>query len=54
MANNEGKLQAGATFLEDRNMPYTTDSAWFVIEADDVDSLEKIYLEYQFRYSQSE
>ena len=54
MANNEGKLQAGATFVEDGNMPYTTDSAWFIIQADDVDSLEKIYLQYQFRYAQSE
>lgn len=53
MANNEGKLQAGATFTEDKNMPYTTDSAWFIIQADDVDSLEKIYLQYRFRYSQS-
>ena len=53
MANNEGKLQSGATFVEDQDRPFTTDSAWFIIRADDVDSLEKIYLQYQFRYSQN-
>lgn len=53
MANNEGKLVAGATFSEDPNNPYNGDSAWFIIQADDIDSLEKIYLQYQFRYSQN-
>lgn len=53
MANNEGKLQTGARFVQDDDMPASTDSAWFIIQADDVDSLEKIYLQYQFRYSQS-
>lgn len=51
MANNEGKLQAGARFTQDTDMQPTTDSAWFIITADDVDSLEKIYLQYRFRYS---
>lgn len=53
MANNEGKLMPGAKFIEDPDTPSTTDSAWFIIQADDVDSLEKIYLQYQFRYSQN-
>lgn len=53
MANNEGKLMPGASFTADPDMPFTTDSAWFIIQADDVDSLEKIYLQYQFRYSQN-
>ena len=53
MANTEGKLMTGATFTEDPANPYTGDSAWFIIQADDVDSLEKIYLQYQFRYSQN-
>ena len=53
MANNEGKLQPGATFIEDPSNPYNGDSAWFIIQADDIDSLEKIYLQYQFRYSQN-
>lgn len=52
MANNEGKLQAGALFIEDKGNPASGDSAWFIIQADDNDSLEKIYLHYQFRYSQ--
>ena len=50
---DEGKLLAGATFAEDLGNPYNGDSAWFTIQADDVDSLEKIYLQYQFRYSQN-
>lgn len=53
MANTEGKLATGAKFIEDTSKPYTADSAWFIIQADDVDSLEKIYLQYQFRYSQN-
>ena len=52
MANSEGKLQRGAQFIEDKGNPATGDSAWFIIQADDMDSLEKIYLHYQFRYSQ--
>ena len=51
MSNMEGKLQQGARFVEDADHPFTTDSAWFIIQADDIDSLEKIYLQYQFRYS---
>lgn len=53
MANSEGKLRAGASIVEDPQNPYTGDSAWFIITADDIDSLEKIYLQYQFRYSQN-
>ena len=49
---SEGKLQRGAQFIEDKGNPATGDSAWFIIQADDNDSLEKIYLHYQFRYSQ--
>lgn len=52
MMVNEGKLMSGASFKEDINNPFSGDSAWFVIQADDIDSLEKIYLQYQFRYSQ--
>ena len=53
MANDEGKLAAGPTFIEDPENPFQVDSAWFVIDAYDVDSLEKIYLRYLFRYSQN-
>jgi hypothetical protein len=50
---NEGKLMQGGQFIEDPNNPHGGDSAWFIIQADDIDSLEKIYLHYQFRYSQN-
>ena len=46
----EGKISAGS-FYEDPENPHAGDSAWFIIECDDIDSLEKIYLHYQFRYS---
>lgn len=47
----ESKLKAGATFSEDAEYRRGTDYAHFVIAADDMDSLEKIYLRYQFRFS---
>lgn len=54
MSGTEGKLYSGATFTQDPDAPTdVSDSAWFIIRADDIDSLEKIYLLYQFRYSQS-
>ena len=49
----EGKLLAGAVFCEDPANPHAGDSAWFIIQVDDIDSLEKIYMHYQFRYSQN-
>lgn len=52
MAKDEGKLFAGATFKEDPDHPFEGDSGWFIITADDKDSLEKIYDRFQFRYSQ--
>jgi hypothetical protein len=52
MMVSEGKLMTGASFTEDLDNPFAGDSAWFVIKADDIDSLEKIYLQYQFRYNQ--
>jgi len=51
--SNEGKLFPGASFAEDPANPFGGDSAWFIIQADDIDSLEKIYLQYQFRYAQN-
>ena len=50
---SEGKLLPGAVFCEDPERPYSGDSAWFLIQVDDIDSLEKIYMHYQFRYSQN-
>lgn len=49
----ERKLASGASIIEDPDNPHAGDSAWFVIDANDIDSLEKIYLHYQFRYSQA-
>lgn len=47
----ESKLRAGASFTEDKEYRRGPDYAHFVIVADDLDSLEKIYLRYQFRFS---
>lgn len=38
-------------FYADPENPAAGDSAWFIIELDDIDSLEKVYLHYKFRYS---
>ena len=46
---DERKILPGAKFSVES---YAADSAWFTIQADDIDSLEKIYLHYQFRFSQ--
>jgi len=48
----ETKLSKGS-FFEDPDNPLTADSVWFIIDAYDVDSLEKIYLHYKFHYSQN-
>lgn len=47
----ESKLHAGAYIKADPERPYEGDSAWFNIYADDIDSLEKIYACYKFRFS---
>lgn len=49
----EGKLMPGAVFCADPANPMAGDSAWFLIQVDDIDSLEKVYLHYQFRHSQT-
>lgn len=46
----EGKLKEGGKFEEDTSMNRGSDYAFFVISVDDLDSLEKIYLRYQFRF----
>ena len=48
---SEGKLMDGANFYEDPEQPHGPDNAHFIIEASDIDSLEKIYLNYQFSFS---
>lgn len=47
----EGKLLEGGTIYEDPANPPQGDSAWFVIEVDDIDSAEKIYQTYNFRFA---
>ena len=48
----EGKLEGGA-FYEDIENPFSADSVWFIVEAVDIDSLEKVYLHYKFSYAQN-
>jgi hypothetical protein len=48
---SEGKLLPGATISDDTSNVASGDSAWFVITADDIDSLEKMYFTFQFRFS---
>lgn len=47
----EGKLLEGAYIEVDKDNLPQGDSAWFNIYADDIDSLEKVYFVYKFRYS---
>jgi len=47
----EGKLMSGAYCEVDPNNAPQGDSAWFVIYADDIDSLEKLYLTFKFRFA---
>jgi hypothetical protein len=49
----EGKLQS-CTVSEDPNNPPSGDSAWFIIDVIDNDSVEKVYVTYRFRFSASE
>lgn len=46
----EKKISAG-TMTEDESNPAKGDSAWFVIAVDDIDSTEKFYLTYRFRFA---
>ena len=46
----EKKLLQGDAY-EDETNPAQGDSAWFIIEVDDIDSVEFIYLAYRFRYA---
>lgn len=47
----EEKILPGGTIYEDPEHPHKGDSAWFIIAVDDIDTLEKVYLTYQFRFS---
>jgi len=47
----EGKLLAPAYVEEDPDNAPAGDSAWFIVYADDIDALEKIYYTFQFRFA---
>lgn len=47
----ETKLRSGALVTEDPENPMTEDSIWLIIQVDDIDTLEKIYLKYLLRAS---
>ena len=47
----EKKLQPGAYVEEDPENPPKGDSAWFLVYADDIDALEKMYFAYKFRFA---
>ena len=47
----EGKILDQYEFMEDPDQPHSADSAYFLIRMDDIDTLEKVYLTYQFRYA---
>lgn len=48
---SEKKILATSYVYEDPANPAEGDSAWFKLAIDDIDSLEHIYLTYQFRFS---
>ena len=50
---SEKKLLPGGTFSEDTTQTSAGDYAFFVISVDDIDSIEKVYLDYKFRFSQT-
>ena len=47
---SEGKLTDGS-IVEDASNPPAGDSAWFIIAVDDIDSLEKAYITFRFRFA---
>jgi len=47
----ERKLLPGAHCIVDPDFTPEGDSAWFVVYADDIDSLEKLYFTFRFRFS---
>lgn len=50
----EKKLLAGAYVEQDPDNTPEGDSAWFIVHADDIDSLEKLYYTFKFRFAPDE
>lgn len=46
----EGALLQGIIY-EDPNNPPVGDSAWFIVQIDDLDSIEKVYINFAFRFA---
>lgn len=51
MGKFEGKLLPGGTLIEDPSNPPAGDYAWFKIAVDDLDSGEKLYFTFGFRFA---
>ena len=47
----EGKLISGSVY-EDPAHPAKGDSAWFIIDVLDLDSIEKVYITYRFSFAE--
>lgn len=47
----EKKILDTSEVYEDPNYPAQGDSAWFVIAVDDIDSIERVYLTFRFRFA---
>ena len=47
----ENKLISGEVTEDPRN-PAKGDSAWFIISVQDLDSIEKVYITYQFMFAE--
>lgn len=50
----EKKILSGSSIIEDTNNLPTSDSAWFTIVVRDVDSIEKVYITYRYRFAPEE
>ena len=48
---NQGALTPGGKIYEDPSNPPAGSSAYFVVEVDDLDSLEHLYLRFGFRFA---
>lgn len=51
---SEKKLRNNTRMYEDTENPPQGSSAWFVIDVDDIDSMEIVYLDYHFRFTASD
>ena len=50
----ENKILSGAKVIMDSKNPPKGDSAWFLVYADDIDAMEKMYFTFKFRFAPEE